>query len=314
VRALIRICVVVAAALCVPNAQAAGWRLLDTGRAPAVTDGERYVAYQPDLETTRVIDTRGRNSFSVPTPPGCARSPNHAYQDIAAVGGNRLLWWCGKLMNLGTRSIADVAGLSGTSPGDDCELDGVGHRWVSEHCFGYHYSYRVYIHSATGKRKVETLSRGPGRRYVADLDSRQLWRKPCAPLRRTAREPDIGVEEPFYPFAYARPFGFTTIDGGLTVQRCGRSKGRRIWSGSVAYLQVGGDVATWLGSNGRVVAYTPSTGRRRVLRAPAANSWVAHTSNCLFVADVVVPPKGDSHARIRVAAVPGRACDSGGSS
>jgi hypothetical protein len=275
-------------------------RPLGLAQGPAVSDGERYAAYDPVPGVTRIIDTGGPGSRVVAEPDDCR---------AAAVGVGQLMWGCDIRCSSSARwesaVLYDLAsGVARDGPfarapacGTDggTEMKAIGTRWIAYRAWAYHVTLTVYADRADGRYLRE--SEDP--RRTVDLDAASGELRMCAPMRREYNDAFNLVSNTYRPFDYERPWGLTTTGGdehsppsagyGLLLHHCGRRPvrisrcgGRSCWNTSLA-----SGIVTWSDGHDQVWALRPATGRRRRWPAlPAPVNGVAHTRTRLFVSTI----------------------------
>jgi hypothetical protein len=262
--------------------------LVGESSGPASAEA-RYAAY-PTPAGVHLIDTATGVERELTAPAGCR---------FADVGGRQALWNCpmpgrqeGRVLDLVTD---DVRSVPVPESGFGGRYDSVGRHWVSAVTSGNHYSdARSYVNLQTGMYPELSSPLDSDPRVVADLDSPQLVRRLCRPLRRILNASHGGdstqtIGEPFLPFAFERPYGVrvgkTLAGPRLAVGRCGTRK-RRLFRGTED-VQLHSGLLTWRDGS-TVRAFVPRTGRSyrwplRTIDATAASATVTHTAHRVFV-------------------------------
>jgi hypothetical protein len=299
------------------------FHLLSVGDGPAVTDGQRLVAFPHYAPSIMVYD------FGVQFPYGhLVRAPTCAYPGathtpdagLAALGGGRIAWKC---ESFPTRFLLQDFASGAVTTVDDRELGeseaatpiGLGQRWLNAIRWGYHWTAVSYYDLLTGAWREELTSP----RVYPNLDSPGLAETMCRPLRRIhAPEDDYEVVPMYVPFFYQRPFGVGVRDLGyrqgrgelyrIELQRCGSQKTTVVGRcrGYCADVELSGGLITW--SDGRALrAYAARSGRRYSwpyarFGPLAASVTITHTPQRLIAS--VEPPRGGRDWQIWSARVP----------
>lgn len=297
--------------------------------APVATDGRRFAAFHPTLETTRVLDTRRGRSFVVPNPAeGCR---------VTAAGAGQVVWTCEDergaapvLLDARTRQVRRAPGLDALRTEVDAlrrrvdggppsiVYDAVGRRWiearveltyVGSKTFSLYST--VHLDRFTGERRYDT-PRSP--RSYPDLDRPGLTRRLCRPVARTRGENGSGNAPDFEPFVFE---GGIALDDDpseqrLLLERCGRRPVvlSRCRTASGCYSpQLAGGLVSWAerraaflydASSGRRVRATPAAARRNVRTGGCPRLAVAHTRMRLLVSRSLGPPDAGGVCRWRV--------------
>jgi len=293
---------------------------------PVYSDGVRWAAWlAPDMRAVVVFDERGDRMQRFDSRPGC--------EQIVGVGGDRLLRVCRNdeapawqlpeldLVHLPTgireqmRRPEDASdyyychGDDATSPG------GVGAHWVAVAVSGYHYHSNCWFNWRTGASEFNSSPQS-GQQYVPDLDTPELWRPLCTPLRRRANpySDPYDSRPPFFDYSFDGTFGLTRgpgpyseedgLPGPLLLDRCGTTRTRRLsrcWAACVD-ASLGGGLVTWSGFY-EVHVVNLERERRYTWGAPKGESsaFVVHTRRHVFATRY----EDEDRARIFVARVPG---------
>jgi hypothetical protein len=259
---------------------------LGVGDGPAVTDGQRDVAFQANAQSVAFYD------FGVKVPSGRLVSrpqcPHTFDQDtlgyLAAVGDGKIAWSCSTAYGE-PPAITDVATGSVTvfpdtadhlfSSGEGTRPVGIGRRWLE---------FFTKDHSDPPRRWFYDLVSGVKRseqrtiRQVPNLDKPTLAQTMCAPLKQTVPVSFYREGRPYRPYFYERPYGVGLLDPApvttkpvarLTLQRCGSRKVSVIARCKDSCDDVGfsGGVVTWTQGNiehdvaSVLHAYVPRTGK-----------------------------------------------------
>jgi hypothetical protein len=284
-----------------------------------VTDNQRWVAWDLDSSTTRIVDTHGNDVRDVPTPGECGSRTQFNYWPVGALGSGQLAWSCGVVMSLETWAVRPVPEFFSSPYLPDCSTRGVGRYWILWKCIGYHWHTDRFKNWWTGD---ELDAQQQTAKEVADLDARGLWRKPCAPLRPRLEPNDDPYDQgaPFAPYVYRRPFGLSEKDR-LVLDRCGDHRSvvlsRGGWSDpAFTLLHV-----TWF-ERSALMSYDLKTHKRGSVALPSCVGNVPdmarpceggeefkRTTDCVFRLDAFqASPGADGQWAVSVAAVPGRSC------
>lgn len=306
----------VALALAGPAA-AAGLRPVGKTVDAVVSDGARWVAFSPDYDTTRVIDTRTNRSFDVATPDGCsALDPNSTdlgASGVLAIGGGQLVWGCEpddpvgqeplRMLNLHTRRVHKPAGLDAMLAGEGSPHS-AGSWSLRWRVVGTHWIVGRDRRSASEQSEERTIAYNwrSGRvrhnwpasaRAVPDPDLPALRRRICRPMRRT-RSPFVLGETlpPFVDFQYDQPFGLEQVvriahgteTDTLALGRCGSSRRRPLGQYLRDSEQLGGGRVSWY-YNAYVRLFDARSGRTRRWPFRVNESLsLAHTRTMLYAA------------------------------
>jgi hypothetical protein len=223
-RALIAIA---AAAIALPAAAHAEPPFRKLGPGEIWTDGERYAVMSRDAIPRRAFDDRTGTSYPIAPPADeCT---------IMGIAAGTVLWSC---RDGDPMLMALDSGTSRPVPGWDAVIDsydppplvnagplisGFGAHWIQVEIHGWSALLASrWIDWHDGRIVSDALGATTS---VIDLDSTELTRPLCAPLRRRV-ERDGGVELPV-PHVYERPWLFVpwpffSTKRVVTVRRCGR--------------------------------------------------------------------------------------------
>jgi hypothetical protein len=247
-------------ALAAPAA-AAPTRLGTSLRLPLVDSAASRVVWQPDAGSIRVLDLRsGVPARPLGLPAGCVPGQS------GALRGDRLVLTC----HDGNRVLDVRSGASGPVPGaaaagiggPDSGVLSVGRVWAE----GFDDDLPVFftLDGLTAETSFGTA------RTLPDLDSTRLWRRMCAPLRRSPDELyDSGPG--FLPYAYSPPLGhsYRLFDyRPLRVDRCGHERSLRLsrCRRACTAVHLGAGSIAWR-ERGRIRLYRGASRRRGHWRA-----------------------------------------------
>jgi hypothetical protein len=280
-----------------------------------MTDGVRYAAFEPVEGTTRVIDSSTGTSVDRPDPVGCEGG-------LVGVGSGELLYSCvpagcvGPVLgppsagvvtiscntpattayarvlyvveDIAGRRLHVVAGSDRMMPGAGGEypaFDEIGSEWVSSPFSGLHVDVTLYVNWHTGRQVTDDREPKSAAGSTEDLDSPNLLRALCVPLRRTATGGAEAVGQTtsaFVGLAYSPPFAASIDgqDGRVRLSRCGSSRVARLRGTGVTEVQLAGGAISW-GTLSREFPGQPSLDKPGAIYAAALHRtgrrWLAST-------------------------------------
>jgi hypothetical protein len=245
-----------------------------------VSDNQRWVAYDVDESTTRVVDTSAGAVRDVPTPPAC-RSP-YAYwaQGYPVAAGNgQLAWSCNVVMSFETGSIRPVPADRGRFAYDSCSTIGIGTYWMWQSCSGYHYHTDLFVNWWTGERK-DAFKQKPGQ--VPDVNTPALWRKPCSPLHPRKLKDEVSENHPpFGRFLYRHPVGID-LNGPLALGRCGKRATTVLTKDAFSDVAFAWPTVRWF-EGLALKSYDVRTKKRRSYAlSPCRGNVPGSTASCVF--------------------------------
>jgi hypothetical protein len=178
-------------------------------------------------------------------------------------------------------------------------LTGAGRHWISGDGATSHGGSATFLNWRTGRVAADVSSiyePGNTARAVPDLNTADLWRPMCSPLRRrSAYDPKTGNTTDgggvWRRYQYRPPLGLTTSrTGRILLQRCGRQRVATLsrCRKGCGFAQLGGGIVTWWEGH-RAYFYRARSRCRRSWDIPAPVSHlaaVAHTSGRVFVSTI----------------------------